>query len=170
MTTSLSFSTLKLHQKSQFDAWRSFYEPIFDVVPHQAVDSGFAAELHLWALDRFAMSITLAPRALITRAKTHLRQDPVDHWVISYCARRDYRRRFGRCASEGTEPVVARPRTLCMNARIRSGSSCAGTPRICRHCTGALCSTRLGSEHASGTFARRLHDRSRTPSAEFDRG
>ena len=33
------------------------------------------------------MSRTIAPPVNIVRTKGHLRRDPVDHWVISYCAR-----------------------------------------------------------------------------------
>ena len=34
-----------------------------------------------------AVSRTFAPSIHIVRTKRHLRRDPVDHWVISYCAR-----------------------------------------------------------------------------------
>jgi AraC-like DNA-binding protein len=33
------------------------------------------------------MSRTIAPPVNVVRAKSNLRSDPVDHWVISYCAR-----------------------------------------------------------------------------------
>jgi AraC-like DNA-binding protein len=82
----VSFSTSGMRGPDRFDAWRSFYEPVFDVVPNQPA-GGFDAELHLWTLGSFAMSRTIAPSVQITRTKNHLMNDPVDHWVISYCAR-----------------------------------------------------------------------------------
>jgi AraC-like DNA-binding protein len=87
MMPPVSFSTVGLRRQDQFDAWRSFYEPLFDVVAHQPVGGGFAAEIDLWTVGRFGMSRTTAPPVHITRTRAHLRQDPVDHWVISYCAR-----------------------------------------------------------------------------------
>jgi AraC-like DNA-binding protein len=86
MITPISFSTVKFPQQSQFDAWHSFFQPLFDVGNHSTI-GGFGAEVHLWTLGRFAMSRTTAPPVHITRTRAHLRQDPVDHWIISYCAR-----------------------------------------------------------------------------------
>jgi AraC-like DNA-binding protein len=83
--TPVSFSTSGLRGQDQFDAWRSFYEPVFDVVTNQSA-GGFDAQLHLWTLGSFALSRTAAPAVRITRTKNHLKHDPVDHWVISYCA------------------------------------------------------------------------------------
>jgi AraC-like DNA-binding protein len=83
----VSFSTSELAQQDGFDAWRSFYEPVFDMVTNYPTDRGWAAELHIWKLGRFAMSRTSAPPIHIIRTKTHLKRDPVDHWVISYCPR-----------------------------------------------------------------------------------
>ena len=81
----VSFSTLELSGQDQFDAWRSFYEPVFDIVTKQP-EGEFDAKLQFWTLGSFAMSRTTSPSVQVTRAKTHLKHAPVDHWVISYCA------------------------------------------------------------------------------------
>jgi hypothetical protein len=36
------------------------------------------------------MSRTTAPPAHVARTRDHLRRDPADHWVISYCLRGRY--------------------------------------------------------------------------------
>src|SRR5262249_29763907 len=47
----------------------------------------FPGETRLWTLDRSVMSRTSAPPGHVLRTKDHLRRDPADHWVISYCVR-----------------------------------------------------------------------------------
>jgi AraC-like DNA-binding protein len=82
-----SFTTQALGPRDQFDAWREWYAPVFDVVPSRPEDERFPAEVHLWTLGGLAVSRTSAPSLHVVRNKGHLRRDPVDHWVISYCAR-----------------------------------------------------------------------------------
>jgi AraC-like DNA-binding protein len=85
MMTPVSFSTSGLRGQDRLDAWRSFYQPVLDVVINQPA-GGFDAKTHLWTLGSFALSRTISPSVQVTRTKTHLKHDPVDHWVISYCA------------------------------------------------------------------------------------
>src|SRR5215469_13338738 len=85
MMMPVSFSTSGLRGQDQFDAWRSFYEPVFDTVTKQPT-RGFDAKIHLWTLGSFAIVRTKSPSVEVTRTKNHLKHDPVDHWVISYCA------------------------------------------------------------------------------------
>jgi AraC-like DNA-binding protein len=85
MMTLVSFSTSGLRRQDRLDAWRSFYQPVLDVVINQSA-GGFDAKTHLWTLGSFALSRTTSPPVQVTRTKTHLKHDPVDHWVISYCA------------------------------------------------------------------------------------
>ncbi|HEU0217469.1 MAG TPA: helix-turn-helix domain-containing protein [Stellaceae bacterium] len=85
--TPQNFSTRSLPAPHQFDAWRSFFEPVFDVVTNCQVGGGFAADISVWALGHFGMTRTVAPSVDVIRTKRHLRRDPVDHWLISYCAR-----------------------------------------------------------------------------------
>ncbi len=73
--------------RDQLEAWRQWYESVFDVIPRYPTGDGFAAEIHLWKLGGLAMSRTSAPAVHVVRTKSHLRRDAVDHWVISYCVR-----------------------------------------------------------------------------------
>ena len=81
------FSTRALRPRDQFEAWREWYSSVLDVVPKDPIDDGFAGEIRLWNLGGLAMTRTVARSVHIFRTKGHLRRDPVDHWVISYCAR-----------------------------------------------------------------------------------
>ncbi|MBV9247930.1 MAG: helix-turn-helix domain-containing protein [Acetobacteraceae bacterium] len=82
-----TFTTRPLPSQDQFEAWREWYKPVFDVVAEPSSNGEFTAETRLWMLGGLAMSRTIAPSVHVERAKHHLRRDPVDHWVISYCAR-----------------------------------------------------------------------------------
>ena len=82
-----SFATQVIRPRDQFEAWREWYQPVFDVISEQSTGDEFPAEIHLWKLGGVAVSRTVAPSIHIVRTKGHLRRDPVDHWVISYCAR-----------------------------------------------------------------------------------
>jgi hypothetical protein len=103
--TPKTFTTQPLHQRDQLEAWREWYQPVLDILPKHASGDEFPAEIHLWKLGGLAMSRTVAQPVDVVRAKNNLRRDPVDHWVISYCARGAY---FAQTA--GTElEVRARP-------------------------------------------------------------
>ncbi|MGC2202868.1 MAG: helix-turn-helix domain-containing protein [Stellaceae bacterium] len=82
-----SFTTQPLPPRNQFEAWREWYQPVFDVISKQSSGEEFPAEIHLWKLGGLAVSRTSAPSVHIVRTKGHIRRDPVDHWIISYCAR-----------------------------------------------------------------------------------
>jgi hypothetical protein len=78
-----SFATRVIRPRDQFEAWREWYQPVFDVISEQSTGDEFPAEIHLWKLGGVAVSRTVAPSIHIVRTKGHLRRDPVDHWVIS---------------------------------------------------------------------------------------
>ena len=83
-----TFATESLQPRDQLGAWREWFEPVLDVLPKHAPGDEFTAEMHLWKLGGLAMSGTIAPSVNVIRAKSNLRRDPGDHWVvISYCAR-----------------------------------------------------------------------------------
>ncbi|HEY2529408.1 MAG TPA: AraC family transcriptional regulator [Xanthobacteraceae bacterium] len=85
MVMPVSFSTSGLRGQDRLDAWRSFYNPVLDVVTNQPAGE-FDAKTQLWILGSFAIGRTKSPPVQVTRTKKHLKHDPVDHWVISYCA------------------------------------------------------------------------------------
>jgi AraC-like DNA-binding protein len=81
------FSTQGLHPQDQMEGWREWYSPVFELVPKNPMVDGFSAEIQLWKLGGLAMSRTTSPPAHVFRTGRHLRLDPTDHWVISYCVR-----------------------------------------------------------------------------------
>jgi len=82
-----NFSTHSLIPRDQLEAWREWFEPVLDVLPRHAAGDEFTAEMRMWKLGGLAMSRTISPPVNVVRAKSNLRREPVDHWVISYCAR-----------------------------------------------------------------------------------
>jgi AraC-like DNA-binding protein len=82
-----SFATGPFYARDQFEAWLEWYRPVFDIAPMQSTHHGFEAEIRLWPLGGLALSRTAAPPLQVVRNKRHLRNDPVDHWIVSYCAR-----------------------------------------------------------------------------------
>ena len=81
------FSTQSLNPPDQLDAWREWYSPVFDLVPIGNIGERFSAKIRMWKFDGLAMSWTSAPAAQVLRTRRHLRRNPIDHWVISYCVR-----------------------------------------------------------------------------------
>lgn len=82
------FSTQAFRPRDQFEAWREWYSSVFEVMPRDPIGDGFPSEIRLWNLGGLAISRTIAASSQISRTKSHVRRDPVDHWVISYCWRR----------------------------------------------------------------------------------
>ena len=80
------FATRPLRARDQLEAWREWYQPVLDVVCEQPTGHGFSAEIQLWNLGGLGVSRTTSALPVhVARAKSNLRRDPVDHWVISYC-------------------------------------------------------------------------------------
>jgi AraC-like DNA-binding protein len=71
----------------QHEAWREWFGRVFDVEPRDPSTKGFAAENQIWTLDGLVASRVFAPAARVVRTKAHVRRDPVDHWVLTYCRR-----------------------------------------------------------------------------------
>jgi len=82
-----TFATQPVRPRDQLEVWREWYQPVLDILPKHPTGDEFPAEIHIWTLGGLAMSRTIAPPVDVVRAKSNLRRDPVDHWVISYCAR-----------------------------------------------------------------------------------
>jgi AraC-like DNA-binding protein len=82
-----TFTTQPFRSQDQFEAWREWYGSVLDVLPKNGLRDEFAAKTYIWKFGGLAMSRTSAPPVDVVRTKGHLRRDPVDHWVISYCSR-----------------------------------------------------------------------------------
>ena len=92
--------TIKKWTPDQFEAWREWYSPVFDIIPKDPKSDGFSSETRAWKLGSLTMSRTIGPRARIIRTKKHIRRDPVDHWGISYCVRDEYLTKAGETEAE----------------------------------------------------------------------
>ena len=77
-----TFTTRSLPVPDQFDAWRDWLHSAFNVLPRQS-DSGVPAKCELWKMGALAISRVCAPAIQLSRMKSILRRDPVDHWVIT---------------------------------------------------------------------------------------
>jgi AraC-like DNA-binding protein len=81
------FATQTFRPRDQAELWQEWFQPVLDVLPQNPTADEFPAEIHLWKLGGLAMSRTSAPPVKVARTRGHLRHDPVDHWIISYCTR-----------------------------------------------------------------------------------
>jgi hypothetical protein len=82
-----TFATKSLRPRDQLEAWQEWYQPVFNVVPTVPAGDGFAGETRLWNLGGLVMSRTTAPPARVVRTRRHVRRDPADRWVLSFCGR-----------------------------------------------------------------------------------
>jgi AraC-like DNA-binding protein len=81
------FTTQTFYPRDQLEAWREWYQPVLDILPQHSIGDEFPAKIDIWKLGGLAMSRTSSAPVDAARTKSHLKRDPVDHWVISYCAR-----------------------------------------------------------------------------------
>lgn len=82
--TSSSFSTRTLDSRDQFDAWRTWFSPVFEI-SREGDATDFLAENKIWDLGGLTISRVSAPSVRVRRVKANIRRAPVDHWVLSYC-------------------------------------------------------------------------------------
>lgn len=80
-----TFATQSLKQRDQADAWRTWFEPVLEVIPPEAGTASFPAKNAIWKLDDLLISRVSAPGVRVRRTPMHVRRTPVDHWVLSYC-------------------------------------------------------------------------------------
>jgi AraC-like DNA-binding protein len=77
------FATHSLAPSHQLDAWRGWFDSVFDVMPLQSAKTGFRAESEIRILDGFAVSQVSAPPLRDARTKTLVRRNPIDHWCLT---------------------------------------------------------------------------------------
>ena len=78
-----TFTTEGLPRQQQYDAWRGWFGSVFETEPLGSPDDGFPAKSELWNLDGFVLSRVTAPPLKVTRTKSLIRREPVDHWAIT---------------------------------------------------------------------------------------
>jgi AraC-like DNA-binding protein len=78
-----TFSTGDVPSTQQFDAWRNWFNGVFDALPHDPPRNGFQAQILNWQIDRCMLSRIWAPAIRVERNIKHVRRDPLDHWVVT---------------------------------------------------------------------------------------
>jgi AraC-like DNA-binding protein len=92
-----TFATHSLPAVEQFEAWRSWYGPVFDSTPRRPVEEGFRGKAVSWLLNGLTFSHVSAQAVDNARTRTHIRRSPVDHWVVT-----SYTRGTTRIGMRGT--------------------------------------------------------------------
>jgi AraC-like DNA-binding protein len=82
-----TFTTSSMPQRHQYEAWREWFRPVFDVIPRDSGPNCFVASNVAWKLDDLVVSRVAAPAVRVHRTPTHIWRNPLDHWVLSYCHR-----------------------------------------------------------------------------------
>jgi len=81
------FATSDMPARDQLEAWKAWYDRVFETVPLQIADRGFSARARAWTLDGFTLNQVTAPGLSVVRTETLIRREPVDHWAITLAAR-----------------------------------------------------------------------------------
>jgi AraC-like DNA-binding protein len=76
------FSTEDMPARQQFDAWRGWFDGVFEVEVEDPA-AGFVATSTIWTFDEFALSRVKAPALTAIRDTALLRSNPVDHWSVT---------------------------------------------------------------------------------------
>lgn len=75
--------THDLPAAEQVEAWRGWFDPIFDLEHTSAESEGFLAESLAWPLAGMGLSRVTAPRLRVMRTPQLLRRNPLDHWSLT---------------------------------------------------------------------------------------
>lgn len=82
--TSHVFSTRTLPSRQQREAWRAWFNPVFDLSwEREEAEQPFEAESVTWSAGGTILSRVRAPKLHSLRGPQHIRRDPTDHWVIA---------------------------------------------------------------------------------------
>jgi len=66
----------------QYESWVSWYDGVFDINPAQPPEFGFRATIDVWSLGGCVLSRVFAPGVRVTRSKTLISRNPIDHWAV----------------------------------------------------------------------------------------
>ncbi len=78
-----NFATNSLPKAQQLEAWRCWYDTIFDVTPSRSDDDGFVAVNSTWSVQGLTISRVASPANTVSRTRSVIRHNSVDHWVIT---------------------------------------------------------------------------------------
>jgi AraC-like DNA-binding protein len=79
----ITFSTLGLPKRQQFEAWRESCAGTMDFAPMADPAAGFPAEGEAWTLGPIALATVRVPAARLWRTAAQVRRSSLDHWLIS---------------------------------------------------------------------------------------
>lgn len=77
-----TFATQPLPASQQFDAWHTWYTPAFEIGTLLPSPKGFRAKTAAWMFGGFGFSAISTPPISLTRSRTSVRRDSLDHWCI----------------------------------------------------------------------------------------
>ncbi len=77
------FATNDLPKTRQLEAWRAWYDTIFDVEPKYPSNDNFIATNWTWTVPGLTLSRVVSPPNSVSRTKSMIRHNSVDHWVIT---------------------------------------------------------------------------------------
>ena len=77
------FATTDLPSTRQLEAWRAWYDTIFDVEPKHPSNDNFLATNWTWTVPGLTLSRVVSPPNAVSRTKSMIRRNSVDHWVIT---------------------------------------------------------------------------------------
>lgn len=79
--TPVVFTTTGVPKAKQLDAWRGWFDSVFDAAIDDP-EQGFAATSETWTFGCFGLSRVRAPQLHATRTAHLVRRNPIDHWNI----------------------------------------------------------------------------------------
>ena len=87
--TPIIFTTAGLPRGEQFDAWRGWFDTVFEVEADDPQE-GFLATSKTWHFGAFGLSRVQAPKLRVFRTARLVRRNPIDHWNIVVGHRRTF--------------------------------------------------------------------------------
>lgn len=100
--TPVIFTTEGLPKAQQLDAWRGWFDTVFEIEiddPRQ----GFSATSETWDLGGFGLTRLRAPKLRAMRTASLVRRNPIDHWGVAF----GYQRTLGESGRQGALDVPA---------------------------------------------------------------
>ena len=71
--------------EDQLNAWRGWFDGVFDIASLQEPQLGFRATVDVWTLGgRCALSRVVTPSVRVSRSRTLIRRNPIDPWVVAF--------------------------------------------------------------------------------------
>lgn len=78
-----AFSTQRFPLLEQLEAWCHWYSPAFEVEALRPASHGFPATNRNWSVDGLTVGRVRSPPTSVSRSKSNIRRNPIDHWAIT---------------------------------------------------------------------------------------